>query len=185
MCRASRHSFTLLALAGCLLWISSAVAQISGAMPKIEGESLAGQTVQLPDDAAGKVAVLIFGFSKASKGSTSAWGKKISADFSNQPAFVLYQLPVLEDVPRLIRGMVISSIRKDVPDNMRDHFVLVLHGEAQLKTLVSYKDSDDAYIVVLDRAGKIAAQTHGPLNDANYSQLREKIESLLNAEHRD
>jgi hypothetical protein len=182
MRRTQKLSAIPLMLAAYLLCIPSAMAQALGALPKIEGENLAGQTVELPEAAAGKVAVLIFGFSKASKGPTSAWAKKISADFPNQPAFVLYQLPVLEDVPRFIRGMVISGMRKDVPGNMHDHFVPLLHGEAQLKTLVSYKDSDDAYLVVLDRGGKIVAQTHDPFSETDYSQLREKIVSLLNAE---
>ena len=86
-------------------------------MPKIEGENLAGQKVLLPDAAAGKIAVLIFGFTKASKGPTSAWADKLNADFGTRPDFTLYQLPVLEDVPRLLRGMVISGIKKGVAEN--------------------------------------------------------------------
>ncbi len=148
-------------------------------MPKIEGESLAGHPVVLPDAAAGKIAVLIFGFSRASKGPTGDWEKKLSADFSSQPAFTLYQLPVLEDVPRFIRGMVISSMKKGVAENRRDHFVPILQGEAALKKLVNYKESDDAYLVILDFDGNIAAQMHGPLTDASYSQLRDKVNSQL------
>jgi hypothetical protein len=150
-------------------------------MPKVEGESLAGHHIVLPNAASGKVAVLIFGFTKASKVPTAAWAKKISADFASQPFFTLYQLPVLEDVPRLVRGMVISSIRKGVPDEIRDHFVPILNGEAELKKLVSYKQQDDAYLIVLNRDGKIAAQTHGPVSDAAYAPLKTQIESLLNA----
>jgi hypothetical protein len=147
--------------------------------PKIEGESLAGSHVVLPDAAAGKVAVLILGFSKASKTPTTAWGKRIETDFANRPGFELYQLAVLEDVPRIIRGMVISGIKGGVPGNMRDHFIPVLHGESELRKLVNYNQPDDSYLIVLDRSGKIAYQTHGTLNDASYAPLREHIDSLL------
>jgi hypothetical protein len=181
MCRSKIFPSALVALISCLLLLLSPLAQTSTEMPTIEGETLAGHTIKLPDAASGKVTVLVLGFSKASKTQTSVWGKRISDDFSSQPLFVLYQLPVLEDVPRLIRGMVISGIRKGVPENMRDHFVPVLHDEDKLKTLVGYKEPDDAYVVVLDRTGKLAEQAHGPLNDVNYSQFRMKIESLLNA----
>lgn len=150
-------------------------------MPKVEGESLAGHHIVLPDAASGKVAVLIFGFTKASKGPTAAWAKKISTDFASQLAFVLYQLPVLEDVPRFVRGMVISGIRKGVPEETRDHFVPILNGEADLKKLVSYKEQDDAYLVVLNREGKIVTQMHGPVADAGYAPLKTQLESLLNA----
>ncbi len=163
-----------------LLAAGTAVAQGIQPMPRIEGDSFAGHHVVLPDAAAGKIAVLIFGFSKASKAPTSDWEKKISTDFASRPAFEVYQLPVLEDVPRFIRGMVISSIKKGIPENKRDHFVPILQGEAALKKLVGYKEQDDAYLVLLDFDGKIAAQTHGPLTDAAYSQLRAQIDSQLN-----
>ena len=56
--------------------------------------------IVLPDAAAGKVAVLIFGFTKASKVPTSAWAEKLQADLGTRSEFELYQLPVLESVPR-------------------------------------------------------------------------------------
>jgi hypothetical protein len=149
-------------------------------MPKTEGESLSAHKVVLPDATAGKVAVLIFGFTKASKGQTSAWAGKLEPDFVARVDFDLYQLPVLEDVPRLFRGMVISGIRKGVAENKRDHFVPVLQGEEDLKKLVHYKDPDDAYLVILDRAGNIVQQIHGAPNDANYPVARSAIESSLN-----
>jgi len=163
------------------LALISALAQNSAdmPMPKVEGESLAGHHIVLPDAASGRVAVLIFGFSKASKVPTAAWAKRVSADFASQPAFALYQLPVLEDVPRLVRGMVISSIRKGVAEETRDHFVPILNGEAELKKLVSYKGPDDAYLVVLNRKGKIVAQMHGPVTDAAYGTLKAQLDSLL------
>jgi len=172
----------LASLAFLVFALISARAQNSADTPmlKVEGESLAGHHIVLPVAASGKVAVLIFGFTKASKVPTAAWAKKISTGFASQPAFALYQLPVLEDVPRLVRGMVISGIRKGVPEETRDHFVPILNGEAELKKLVGYKEQDDAYLVVLNREGKIVGQMHGAVTDAAYAPLKTQLESLLN-----
>ena len=148
-------------------------------MPRIEGESFAEQKVTLPDDAKGKVAVLVFGFTKASKGPTSTWGDEIFSEFGNQAGFALYQLPVLEDVPRFVRGMVISGMKKGIKENRRDRFVPILQGESELKKLVSYKEPDDAYLVVLDPSGKVVQQMHGPFSAAAYEQLRKGIQTLL------
>src|SRR5271165_4784113 len=175
-----RCASALVRLLCCLALLSSSVAQSVPRMPKTEGESLAGNRVVLPDAAAGKVAVLIFGFTKASKAQTSAWASKLQADFGTRPDFELYQLPVLEDVPRLIRGMVISGIRKGVAENKRDHFVPILQGETDLKKFVQYNAPDDAYIVMLGRAGNVAEQSHGAPDDANYARLRVALESVLN-----
>ncbi len=158
-----------------------AVATVSVAqdLPKIEGESLAGHHVVLPDAASGKVAVLILGFSKASKTPTSAWGQRIETDFAETPDLVLYQLPVLEDVPGFIRGMVISNIKKGVPEERRGYFVPVLHGESDLKKLVNYREPDDAYLILLDRSGNIAYQMHGALSETRYAELHQRIVALL------
>lgn len=161
-----------------LLFVSAAWAQLAQPMPRVEGESFAGLKVVLPDATKGKTAVLIFGFTKASKESTHAWAVKIESEFGTQANFEMYQLPVLEDVPRLIRGMVISGIKKGVAENQRDHFVPILQGEAELKKLVGYKEPDDAYLVVLDQSGRIAQQMHGPFADLAYQQLRREIQTL-------
>lgn len=158
-----------------LVSLGFAQAQI---MPRVEGESFAGRKVILPDATKGHVAVLVFGFSKASKEPTKAWAEKILSEFGGQVGFELYQLPVLEDVPRLVRGMVISSIKKGVQQNLRDHFVPVLQGESELKKLVGYKEPDDAYLVVLDPAGQIVQQIHGLFSDRAYSRLQDKLHAL-------
>ena len=148
-------------------------------LPKIEGESLAGHHVALPDAVSGRVAVLVLGFSKASKTPTSAWGQRIETDFAGTAGFVLYQLPVLEDVPGFIRGMVISNIKKGVPEERRGYFVPVLHGESDLKKFVNYRESDDAYLILLDRSGKIAFQIDGALTEPSYAELHQRISALL------
>lgn len=164
---------------GLILCVGIGLAQTSQPMPHIEGESFAGQKIVLPDATHGKVAVFVFGFTKASKEPTSAWAQKINADFGTHNGFELYELPVLEDVPRLIRGIVISSIKKGVPENRRAHFVPIVQDEAQLKRLVNYKEPDDAYLVTLDESGHVAAQIHGPFSDAAYAQFHTDLQSLL------
>lgn len=148
-------------------------------MPRIAGESLAGRKVVFPEATEGHVAVLVFGFTKASKGPTSEWADKISSDLSSQPEFELYQLPVLEGVPRLLRGMVISGIKKGVNERVRDHFVPIVQGEASLKRLVSYREADDAYLVILDRSGKIAGQMHGMYSEESYKEVLVRVRRLL------
>jgi len=157
----------------------SAIAQAPRDFLRIQGETFAGRKIELPVAAKGKVAVLIFGFTKASSKPTSAWAKKIAGDFDGRQGFELYQLPVLEDVPRLFRGMVLSGIKSGVPENQRDHFVPVLQGEKELKKTVDYTLPDAAYLVLFNREGKEVAQLHGPPDDPNYSRMRQQLESLL------
>ena len=147
--------------------------------PRLQEENLNGQQVVLPDAASGKVAVLVLGFSRASSTPTGAWAKRIQSDFGKTPGFELYQLAVLEAVPRIFRGMIISGINKGVPESERAYFLPVLHNEDQLQKLVGFKEEGDAYIIVLDRSGKVAYQTHGASVDPAYAELRTKVQGLL------
>jgi hypothetical protein len=164
------------AFAVCATLVSNAVAQ---QFPRLQEENLNGQQVVLPDAASGNVAILVFGFTKASQNTTGAWMKRLQPDYGKNSGVMLYQLPVLEEAPRLIRGMIVSGMKKGVPEDLRANFVPVMHNEAELKKLAGYKDADDAYIVVLDRGGKVAYQTHGATPDAGYSELQAKLSALL------
>jgi hypothetical protein len=75
--------------------------------------------------------------------------------------------------------MIASGMKKGVPENQRPGVVPVMHHEAELKKLVAYKEADDAYIVVLDRSGQIAYQTHNTTTEGQYAQLKDKVERLL------
>ena len=174
-----RNPCKTLRFASVLLLFTVTWAHAQQMMLRVEGESIAGRKVVLPDAAKGHVAVLVLGFTKASKTPTSAWGSRIASEFGSQSGFELYQLPVLEDVPRLIRGMVVSGMKKGVKENMRDHFVPLFEHESELKKLVGYREPDDAYLVVLDPSGEIVDQVHGTFSDALYARLREALHKLL------
>jgi len=167
-----------LAAIALLFWITAGTAPAQQ-LPRLQEENLTGQQVVLPDAASGKVAVLVFGFSRASQNPTGAWMKHLQEDFGKTPGLVLYQLPVLEEAPRIIRGMIVSGMKKGVPENERANFIPVMHSEAELKKLVSYKEPDDAYVVVLDRSGKVAYQAHSGSDAAGYPELRAKVQGLL------
>src|SRR5271166_832284 len=130
----------------CSTFVGSMAAQ---QFPRLQEENLTGQQVVLPDAASGKVAVLVFGFSRASQNSAGAWMNRLREDFGKSPGFALYQLPVLEEAPRLIRGMIVSGMKKGVAEDLRANFVPVMHNEGELKRLLGYKEPDDAYVVVL------------------------------------
>ena len=75
--------------------------------------------------------------------------------------------------------MVISSMKKGVAQNRRDHFIPIVRGEDELKKLVNYREPDDAYLVLIDRSGMIVQQEHGQYDSASYSRFRGEIEASL------
>ena len=144
-------------------------------LPLIEGENLLGQKVSLPEAAAGHAAILVMGFSHASQNQTKPWGERLNREFAEGSGVSVYAIAVLEDVPRLVRGMATHGIKSGAPKQQRDRFLLVYHHEAELKTAASFSAPDDAYILLLDRAGTIRWRFHGPVSEDALRQLQGEL----------
>ncbi len=137
--------------------------------PAIEGQNLLDQKVKFPD---GQAAVVVMGFTHASQNQTKAWAQRIGSQFP------LYSIAVLEDVPRLVRGMASHGIKSGTPENQRAHFLLVYHNEKELKQAAGFSTPDDAYVLVLDKSGVIQWKFHGPVTDAAFDQLKAHAQSV-------
>jgi hypothetical protein len=131
----------------------------------IEGETLSGNKVSLPVATGGHAALLIIGFTHGSQNQAKAWSLRV------RDRFPVWSVAVLEDIPRLVRGMVARSIKSGTPKELYDRFVLVYRGEKQLKQAAGFDRPDDAYVLVIDSAGAIRWSFHGPVTDAAMEQV--------------
>jgi hypothetical protein len=146
-------------------------------LPATEGETLSGKPITLATNLSGKPAVVVIGFSKASSAESAAWVKRLKGD-AGLDGMAVYQVAVLEEVPRLIRGMVKSSIRGSVPVANQGAFVMLFHDEAQWKQLAHYKNADDAYVIVLDAHGMTRSTVAGAVAE-HYEHLAEAAKRVL------
>ena len=168
-----------LPLSAVLLALALTVADASGqTLPKTEEETLSGDKVNLQSALSGKVGILVLGFSQKSKEQSKVWGKDLLAEFRGDDSIVIFQMPVLEAVPRLVRSMVLHGMKKDVAAEVQPHFLPVLHNEQQWKELTQFSAADDAYILVVDWEQKVVWRNHGPLDPARKAALSEKIRQL-------
>jgi ATP10 protein len=144
----------------------------------LASETLSGRQTVLPDDAHGRIALLVIGFTKKSSHATRAWGQRFNKDFGNNQHYVVYQIAVLQDVPRFIRGMVTSGIRRETPPGEQEHFLTAFNGEEDMKRFVSYSAPDEAYLLLLDAKGEIRWRGHGSFLEQNYADLQEATNKL-------
>ena len=156
-------------------------AQTPGAgtrIPEVHATSFSNEAVKLPEDLKGKVGVLVLGFSKDSREADSAWGKRLAADYRESPTVMYYEMPVLAAVPRMIRGLIVKSMKSSVPASEQARFVVILENEAAWKTVTHYGRPDDPYLLVVDSQGSVVWQTQGAVTDAAYAALKQHVEAL-------
>jgi hypothetical protein len=128
------------------------------AFPSIQGETLTGKKVELPGAFGGQTVVIV-GFTHGSQKQTKEWAQRLHGQGA-------WSVAVLQDVPRLVRGMVVHGIKSGLPKEEYDRFVVTYRGEKELKEAAGFEKPDDAYLMIVDGAGAIRWRLHGPATDA-------------------
>jgi hypothetical protein len=151
---------------------------LAARIPEVHGTSLSNEAVNLPEGLKGKVGVLVVGFSRDSREADSAWGKRLASDYANSSTVAYYEMPVLAGAPRMIRGLIVKSIKSSLPANEQARFVVILENEAGWKTVTHYGRPDDPYVLVVDGQGDVVWQTQGQVTDAAYAALKQQVDAL-------
>jgi hypothetical protein len=146
-------------------------------IPRSQGTTLAGTAVGLPDALKGKAGVLVVGFSHASQVQVAAWGKHLATDYGESQKVTFFEIPMLAGAPKMLRGMIVKSMGKSVPEAEKPHFLPMMLGEPAWRAVAHYNKPDDAYVMLVDGAGEVHWQTEGDATDGAYSELKKNLAS--------
>ncbi len=174
----------VLAFALCVPTLHAADPSPAAHIPEVHTLSFSGDRVDLPQMLDGKVAILVLGFSKSARTQATAWGRRLPTDYFYSPDVLYFEMPVLESVPRLLRGAVLRSIKSDVSTRSQPHFAPLITDEVRWRSLVHYSKPDDAYVLLVDSKGVVHAQLQGEPTDTSYQELRQSVDKLLNSNPR-
>ena len=178
--RFPRLAIGLAVIAFLLATLPAAIAQ---SLPKTDEVTLAGNQINLETSLKGNTGILILGFSKKSEGQVREWTKALLTEFSAERSVVIFEMPILEGMPRLVRGMALRSMKSAASPTEREHFLPVFHNEMQWKQVAQFSELDDAYIIVIDREAKIVWREHGAMDDKHKTELIGRVRALLSAKH--
>ena len=142
-------------------------------MPPVEGESLSGGVVQLPEAARGKMALLVFGFSQDSAKPSRQFAESFEQEIG--AAGVAFQLPVIEAAPRFVRGIIRSGMRKETPKEAQGRMIPLVKDEAVWRARLGIGKDKEAgvAVVLLDRQGKVRFRANGAFSDPVLRQVLE------------
>ena len=142
------------------------------ALPPLGGQTLSGKPFDLPTAAAGKVAVVIFSFSRGGGRDAQNWAQHFSKD---DPYLPIYTAIFLESVPRVFRSIAVSGIRNGMPPVMLDRTMLLYQHQTSWEQRLHVTDESHACVLVLDQSGRIRWISLGPFADSLYLRLRKEV----------
>ena len=147
-------------------------------IPPVHGVTLTGERVDLPEAFQGKVGVLVVGFSLASRGDVTAWGKRLASDYRDPKGVTYYEMPMLASVPRLLRGWVLKKIAAEIPQPAQGRFLPLYDDEPEWRAAAGYTKPDDAYVLVVDGAGVVQFHAQGQATETTYAEVRKRVDGL-------
>jgi hypothetical protein len=125
--------------------------------------SLAGNARLFPRDASRPRAIYVVTFSKAATAEASEWTRTLRAR-KDVASSELFQVAVLEAVPRLFRSVVVSSMKAEIPKLLHDHFWVATSAGKKWEECADASNLDEAHVFVLDQGGNVIWRSHGPLS---------------------
>jgi hypothetical protein len=160
---------------------SPSVAELAAGdpLPPLRGEFLSGRTAILPQDAAGRVALLLLGFTYDSRFAVEAWAGKFRGQFKDEPRVTFYEIPMIGGLARLGKWFIDSGMRRGTPKEDYEHVITVYGGTEPWKQRVEFGDPKAAYLILLDGSGRIAWRHSGGLDEQAYQTLASEVRRLL------
>ncbi len=148
---------------------------IGDTLPAIRGQLLSGRKVALPDSTLGSVTLLMLGFTYDSRHDVEAWAERFRRDFAADTAVTFFEVPVIGGAGRFARPFIDRGMRRGTPRELHDHVITLYRHAGDWKRRVGYAEPDVAYLLLLDRAGRLAFSARGPLDEDGYRTLAAQL----------
>lgn len=150
------------ALAATLTAMSFAAAgEWSAPAEPLEMRTLAGEMRAFPRDVPVPRTIFVVTYSKAATTTAADWTKRLR-EMKPKWDVNLLQIMVLDDIPALFRGAVITGIAATVPQEMHDRFWIAERHEHLWRDFTDSEADELPHVVVLDHRSRIAWRAHGP-----------------------
>ena len=148
-------------------------------LPVLKAKYLSGREAKLPADCQGKVALLAFGFSYASRYAVEDFVNRYHKQFEKEPRVTFYEIPVIAGAAQLGKWFIDSGMRKGTPKELHENVITVYGNATPWKEYLGYKNPDDVYLVLLDPSGAVRWHFSGKFDDAAYQQLLAVTNEML------
>ncbi len=153
--------------------------RIGDPLPALRGEFLSGRPAALPHDAAGRIALLLLGFTYESRFAVEAWAERFRHQFQADPRVTFYEIPLIGGLSRLGKWFVDSGMRRGTPKQDYEHVITVYRYTEEWKPRVGFDNPNAAYLILLDRDGRIAWRHAGVWDEQASTALAAKVTELV------
>jgi hypothetical protein len=148
-------------------------------LPPLKGEFLTGRPATLPQESAGRVSLLLLGFTYDSRFAVGAWASKFREEFETEPRVAFFEIPMIGGLAKLGKWFIDSGMRRGTPKQDHERVITVYAGAGDWKQRVNFRDPKAAYLILLDARGNVAWRYAGDFDSGVYKALSAEVSRLL------
>ncbi len=150
---------------------------IGDAFPHLEAEFLSGRRAVLPDAAAGKIALVMMGFTYDSRYAVEKWAGRVHDEFSANTTFTFFEVPVIGGMGRMAKWFIDSGMRRGTPKDMHENVITVYGGADLWKTIMGFTmaQEHDAYLALIGPDGRVRWLHRGPFSEDAITALKAAV----------
>lgn len=180
--RMSRALIASALLLGLAHHVGAAPLTTGEAMPSLRGHTLGGNDAELPAIARGRVTLVAMGFTYRSRDAVEPWVKRFREGFPGDSVTTTYEVPMMAGVgARLAKPFIVGGMRDGTPRALHEQVLMTWGATREWKPRVGYRDPDHAYLLLLDREGRVAWSFAGPWDAATWPALEAATRAALAA----
>jgi len=152
---------------------------LGDALPPLRGEFLTGRDAELPPVAAGRVALLSLGFTYKSRFAVEEFSKRFQKEFAGRDDVTFFEVPMIGGMGRLAKVFIDRGMRNATPKEMHENVITVYGGTGEWKARVGVRDEDAAYLVLIDREGRVQWVRGSRYDERVFNDLKNATARLL------
>lgn len=181
----SGRTLLLLALGSCMMLRTAQAQSATAALnlgdifPNVAGQTPSGSFLRLSDVVMGKTSVVVFSFSKTAGKDAQVWNDHLFKDYGSNPQVASSTVIMLEEAPRLLRGIIISELKRSMPPAIRERTIVSYRNEELWKHRLAVADDKHADVLLLESDGRMCWRNSAVFSDAEYTDLKNKAQEQL------
>jgi hypothetical protein len=148
-------------------------------MPPLRGGFLTGRKAVLPEAARGRVALVALGFTYGSRFAIEAWTGRFRQDFAADSSFTFFEVPVIGGMARMARPFIDGGMRRGTPQALHENVITVYGAAGEWRSRLGFREPDGAYLLLLDREGRVVWRHAGPFREQDYAPLAAEVRRQL------
>lgn len=147
--------------------------------PIVSGDTLNGETVQMPDFFTGDYNLVIVPFDREQQEAVIDWLPIMQELQTQYDGLAYYSIGALPDVSSGIRLLISGGMRLALDNDVRDVSVLLyLQDQQAFADSLNISSLDASQLLILNPDGEVIWQTDGTYSEASVQALREQIGML-------